>query len=53
MRAVDTLAVIRDGTLDAYGPRDQVLAKLGQAQVGQAPVGQAPPALQATAPRAA
>ncbi|MFM2069704.1 MAG: hypothetical protein RLZZ584_4613, partial [Pseudomonadota bacterium] len=30
MRAVDMLAVIRDGTLDAYGPRDQVLAKMGQ-----------------------
>jgi PrtD family type I secretion system ABC transporter len=43
MRAVDTLAVIRDGTLDAFGPRDQVLAKLGQAPV----------ALQAVAPRAA
>jgi ABC-type protease/lipase transport system fused ATPase/permease subunit len=53
MRAVDTLAVIRDGTLDAYGPRDQVLAKLGQAQVGPAPVGQAQVALQATTPRAA
>jgi PrtD family type I secretion system ABC transporter len=30
MRAVDTLAVIRDGTLDAFGPRDQVLARLNQ-----------------------
>jgi PrtD family type I secretion system ABC transporter len=34
MRAVDTLAVLRDGNLDAIGPRDQVLAKLQQAAVG-------------------
>jgi PrtD family type I secretion system ABC transporter len=37
MRAVDTLAVLREGALDAYGPRDQVLAKLGQAAAAAAP----------------
>jgi PrtD family type I secretion system ABC transporter len=28
MRSVDRLAVLRDGALELYGPRDQVLAKL-------------------------
>ncbi len=29
MRHADTLAVLRDGALDSIGPRDQVLARLG------------------------
>jgi ABC-type protease/lipase transport system fused ATPase/permease subunit len=47
MRAVDTLAVLRDGALDAYGPRDQVLARLAQAAQGSggaSPTAAAPPA---------
>ncbi|RZS47475.1 type I secretion system permease/ATPase [Sphaerotilus mobilis] len=36
MRSVDQLAVLRDGTLDAFGPRDAVLARL------QAPQGAVP-----------
>lgn len=33
MRSVDRLAVLRDGQLEAFGPRDQVLAKLNAPQV--------------------
>jgi PrtD family type I secretion system ABC transporter len=32
MRSVDRLAVLRDGQVEAFGPRDQVLAKFAQAQ---------------------
>lgn len=45
MRSVDRLAVLRDGQVEAFGPRDQVLAKFSQGQgpaqgpaQGQAPV---------------
>ncbi|HMW54791.1 MAG TPA: type I secretion system permease/ATPase [Burkholderiaceae bacterium] len=31
MRSVDRLAVLRDGQVEAFGPRDQVLAKFSQA----------------------
>jgi ABC-type protease/lipase transport system fused ATPase/permease subunit len=29
MRCADKLAVLRDGSLDLFGPREQVLARLG------------------------
>ena len=33
MRCADKLAVLRDGTLDLFGPREQVLARLGPGMV--------------------
>jgi len=38
MNAADALLVIRDGRLDMYGPRDQVMAKIGGGGAQQRPV---------------
>jgi PrtD family type I secretion system ABC transporter len=38
MRSVDKLAVLREGALDAFGPRDQVLARLNPQQPVAVPI---------------